>query len=139
MRASSPPRKPSWSRARTSRNSEPPCLAVSERWWLPSQAGGGAGLDGLLLVRERRMPEAVAALEKAAALAPDNPHYAFVYAIALDSTGKPAKALAVLAEAQRRFPGDREILDGLVDISRRVGDDAAAARWGTLRAQLDRE
>jgi tetratricopeptide (TPR) repeat protein len=94
---------------------------------------------GLLLVRERRLPDAVPILAKAAELDPTNPHYAYVYAIALESTGKPAKALAVLEAAQRRFPADREVLSALADIAARVGDQAAAARWAAALEQLERD
>lgn len=92
---------------------------------------------GLLLVRQRRLADAVAALGKAAELAPSNPHYAYVYAIALDSSGQTAKAISVLEAGQRRFSGDRQILSALAEFSTRVGDQAAAARWSGLLRQLD--
>ncbi len=61
---------------------------------------------GLLLVRRKDMPAALAELGRAAALAPDNPRFAYVYAVALQSTGKRREALAVaesaLAERARR-------------------------------------
>lgn len=94
---------------------------------------------GLLLVRQRRLSDAVPVLAKAAELDPDNPHYAYVYAIALDSAGQPAKALAVLETAQRRFTGDREILSALVDFSTRAGGQEVAARWAEKLKQLDQE
>lgn len=94
---------------------------------------------GLLLVRQQQLTDAVAALAKAAALDAANPHYAYVYAIALDSAGQPVKALTVLAAAQRRFTGDREILTALAEIAARVGDQAAAARWSTALKQLDQD
>lgn len=92
---------------------------------------------GLLLVRQRRLADAVAVLAKAAELDPNNPHYAYVYAVALDSTSQPAKALAMLGAAQRRFTGDREILSALVDMSTRAGDESASKRWRELLSQLD--
>jgi Tfp pilus assembly protein PilF len=84
---------------------------------------------GLTLVREKRLPDAIVELAKAATLAPDVPRYAYAYALALDRTGEHARALAVLAEAQRRFTGDREILEALVQLSLAAGDAEAAAGW----------
>src|SRR5262249_7992196 len=62
---------------------------------------------GLLLVRQKDMPAALAELQKAAELAPDDLHFAYVYAVALNGTGKPREALAVTDAALRRAPGDR--------------------------------
>jgi predicted CXXCH cytochrome family protein len=64
---------------------------------------------GLLLVRKKDMPAAIAELKKAAELAPDDPHFAYVYAVALDGTGKRQEALAATESALRRAPGDREL------------------------------
>ena len=54
---------------------------------------------GLLLVRQRKYPEALPELRDASDLAPDNPRYAYVYAVALNSTGAPTEALASLERA----------------------------------------
>jgi tetratricopeptide (TPR) repeat protein len=64
---------------------------------------------GLLLVRQKRMREALPQLERAATGNPNAPRYAFVYALALDSVGDRVRALEVLREARARHPGDREI------------------------------
>ena len=84
---------------------------------------------GLVLVREKRRTEALPELAKAAELSPENPHYAYVYAVALDSLGQHAKARSVLEQAQQHFTGDRDILTALVQLSARDGDSAAASRW----------
>jgi tetratricopeptide (TPR) repeat protein len=84
---------------------------------------------GLTLVREKRMPDAIGEFARAATLAPDVPRYAYAYALALDRTGEHARALAVLADAQRRFTGDREILEALVQFSLAAGDAEAAVGW----------
>jgi Flp pilus assembly protein TadD len=73
---------------------------------------------GLLQARKRRYPEAIAELGKASSLDPDNPRYAYVYAVALSSAGKPGPALRVLKEAYRSRPYDREVLLGLASILR---------------------
>lgn len=78
--------------------------------------GDDAGLQyalGLLLVREQRRDEALAALAAAARGAPDVPRYAYVYALALDGAGRRADAIAVLEAAHRRASGDRDILAAL--------------------------
>lgn len=81
---------------------------------------------GLALVRVKRLPEAVAELEKAAELAPDDPHYACVYGLALEP-GNPSRARAVLEKAQSRHPGDRELLEALAAVHARAGDWTATA------------
>jgi tetratricopeptide (TPR) repeat protein len=92
---------------------------------------------GLLLVRQKRADEALTELAKAAQQSPENQRYAYVYAIALDSLGQHAKALRVLAEAQRRFTGDRDILVALVQFSAQGGDRAAATHWAQKLRALD--
>jgi Flp pilus assembly protein TadD len=84
---------------------------------------------GLLQARQRRYADAVAEFGKASSLAPDNPRYAYVYAIALTSTGKPDPALRVLGEAYRRHPYDREVLLGLASILRDQGRAKEAMRY----------
>ncbi len=92
---------------------------------------------GLLLVRQKRMPEALTELATAARLGREVPRFAYVHAIALNSTGQHAKALALLGEAQRRFPGERNILVALVQLSRQAGNGEAAARWAEKLRDLD--
>ena len=77
---------------------------------------------GLLLVRRQATAEALVEIERAAILAPDESRYAYVYGVALNSAGDTRKALAVLADAHRRTPADRELLWALATISR---DDGA--------------
>jgi tetratricopeptide (TPR) repeat protein len=64
---------------------------------------------GLLLVREKRLEDALPELQKAATLDTTNARYSYVYGVALHSAGQTEKALAVLEDARRRFPGDRDI------------------------------
>jgi predicted CXXCH cytochrome family protein len=93
---------------------------------------------GLSLVRQKRMRDALAALRRAAELAPDVPQYAYVLAIGLHDSGDRLGAIAVLTEAQRRRPGSRELLSALAQYSAELGDSAAATRWAQqLRALND--
>ena len=66
------------------------------------------------------------------------PRYAYAYALGLHGTGERAKALSVLAAAQARFTGDREILAALVQLSAEAGEPEAAARWGQKLQAVDR-
>ena len=76
---------------------------------------------GLLLARTGRSTEAVTELGKAAALAPSSARYAYVYAVALNSSGAGDRALAVLKTAHDRHPGDPDILIALATINRDRG------------------
>jgi Flp pilus assembly protein TadD len=99
---------------------------------------------GLSLVRQQRLPEALAELAKATELHPDVPRYAYVYSIALREMGHIQQALQVLQDAHHRHPSDPQILVALADYSRQVGDRQAAIAWarklvalspGDVRAQ----
>jgi len=94
---------------------------------------------GLLLVREQRHDEAVSALGRAAELAPDRARYAYVYGIALHSTGQAERGLAVLAEAQRRHPTDWEILLALASFHRDAGAVSKARDYAARLLALDPE
>ena len=90
---------------------------------------------GLLRVRQRDYPDAIAELRRASALAPDDQRFVYTYAIALNATGDGPEALAVLQRAQQRFPANEEILSALVSFSRDRGDMPAALKYavGLLR------
>jgi Tfp pilus assembly protein PilF len=85
---------------------------------------------GLLLARQQRYPEAIAALARAARLDPRDARYAYVYAVALDSTGKRRDALRVLEANHSRHPADRDTLLALTTINRDLGAREAASRYG---------
>ena len=53
--------------------------------------------------------EALSTLEEATLLAPEEARYAYVYAIALNSAGRPQDAIAILKMANARHPVDGEI------------------------------
>jgi len=84
---------------------------------------------GLSLVRQKRLEEAAAELELAARLSPDEARYVYVYAVALNSTGKPGQAILVLQGAHNRFPGNADILSALVAFHRETGNTAAASTY----------
>jgi predicted CXXCH cytochrome family protein len=73
------------------------------------ESGDAHHMLGLLYVRTGRTSQSVSLLRKASELAPDNPQYALVHALALIETGDRPRGLAILATAQRRFPHDTQI------------------------------
>lgn len=84
---------------------------------------------GLSLIRRQQAAAAVAELQQAATLNPDNPRYIYVYAVALNSTGKPDEALLVLQGAHNRFPNNLDILGALIAFNRDQGNTGAASRY----------
>jgi tetratricopeptide (TPR) repeat protein len=64
---------------------------------------------GLSLVRLQRHGAALEHFRAAAELRPDEPHYRYVRAVALHSTGDEKGAEAVLREALARFPGHPDL------------------------------
>jgi tetratricopeptide (TPR) repeat protein len=76
---------------------------------------------GLLRIRQRRLPEALVALQRAANLMPDRARYVYVFAVALNSAGRVREALEELSRAHERHPGDREILVALATVNRDNG------------------
>ena len=91
---------------------------------------------GLLLVRQHNYAEALEQLRQASELAPDNVRYAYVYAIALNSTGAVAQAMALLERTHRQHPTDTDVLVALVSIARDNGDLATALRYARELAAL---
>jgi Flp pilus assembly protein TadD len=92
---------------------------------------------GLSLVRQKRMVEAVEALEQAVRLSPNNARYVYVYAVALNSMDETSKAIMVLQGAHNRFPNNTDILNALVAFHRDNGNTKAARTYADkLRSLL---
>jgi Flp pilus assembly protein TadD len=68
---------------------------------------------------------------------PDNARYAYVYAVALNSSGAAVEALALLEEAHQQHPADRNVLMALVSFARDNGDFTAALRHARELLTLD--
>jgi predicted CXXCH cytochrome family protein len=81
---------------------------------------------GLAYARQQKRADSLRSLAAAARLAPDSPRYAYVYGVALHSYGEPARAIATLEQAHRRFTGDRTILQALASMERDRGNRARA-------------
>jgi Flp pilus assembly protein TadD len=94
---------------------------------------------GLLLVREKRVDEALEELRRAEELAPADPQIAYVLAIGLHSTGETDKALAVLRRAHGRSPAAQPLLVALTTINRDRGALDAARAWAGKLAEVSPE
>ena len=68
---------------------------------------------GLLYVRTGKRKDALPLFERASALAPNNPQYALVYAVALVESGERAKGIKVLESAAQRFPDNSAVRQAL--------------------------
>ena len=71
-------------------------------------------LYGLHLIRAKNYQQALAYLQRATELADAQPRHAYVYAVALDSTGQTKQAIKVLQQANRRWPNQYDLLLTLV-------------------------
>jgi Flp pilus assembly protein TadD len=74
-------------------------------------------------------------LDQAARLAPDDARYTYVYAVALNSAGRPAEAIAALVRATARWPGDRDLRLALITMQRDAGRGEAARASAARAAQ----
>ncbi len=98
---------------------------------VPDDAGMEHAL-GLLLVRRKRLDEALPHLRQAAQRAQDQPRYAYVYALGLQGAGDPESALQVLREANQRHPGNQEIIAALANLYQELGDEQRARYYADL-------
>ena len=102
----------------------------------PKDAGLHHAL-GLTLVRLKRQDEALAELARAAELEPDRARYPYVYAVALDASGRRADAIQALKDNLARHPADRDTLSALVSFNRDAGDVAAALTYAEQLAKIE--
>ena len=64
---------------------------------------------GLHLVRNENQQPGLKELQSAAELQPENPRFAYVFAVALNSLGQPVEAIEYLYDVKSEFPGDFDI------------------------------
>jgi len=81
---------------------------------------------GLLLVRQKKLPQAIDHLRLAAESPTTSERYVYVYAIALNSSGKEEQALSILEEAHQHYPRNTEIIYALVSINQELGNKERA-------------
>lgn len=97
---------------------------------------------GLTLTRQKRPDDALDEFRTASQLEPDRSRYAYVYAVALHSSGRLGESIEVLKDNLARHPDDRESLSALVTFSRDSGNIAAALEYAERLSRLvpnDRE
>lgn len=92
---------------------------------------------GLWLVRNGQSAAALAELKTAAELGEQNPRFAYVYAVAIADSGKPADAMAILRDSLERHPYDRDSLIALAVYERQAGNLEAAAAHADLLLRLE--
>jgi len=91
---------------------------------------------GLTLTREKRPGDALAEFRAAVELEPDRSRYAYVYAVALHSSGSIDEAMKALKENLARHPDDRDTLMALVTFSRDAGDIGVALEYAEQLARI---
>jgi predicted CXXCH cytochrome family protein len=104
-----------------------------------ASSGQDAGLHhalGLALTRQKRADEALAEFRMATELEPDRARYAYVYAVALHSSGGIDESLKVLKKNLARHPADYDTLLALATFSRDAGDIAAALGYAEQLSQI---
>jgi tetratricopeptide (TPR) repeat protein len=94
----------------------------------PQDAGLHHAL-GLTLTRQKRAPEALSEFRVATELEPDRNRYAYVYAVALHTSGHGDESIEILKQNLVRHPDDRDTLLALVTFSRDSGDVVSALQY----------
>lgn len=93
---------------------------------------------GLLLVRQKRLKDALAPLGAAVGMAPGNASYAYVYALALYEAGQTAAAIDTFKLSLKEHPYDRDSLEALVGMLRDRGSDPEASSFAQRLEQVER-
>ncbi len=91
---------------------------------------------GLNLTRLKRPDAALTEFRTAAELEPDRSRYAYVYAVALHSSGRVDDSMKVLKDTLVRHPNDRETLLALVTFNRDSGDIGAALEYAEQLSRI---
>jgi predicted CXXCH cytochrome family protein len=81
---------------------------------------------GLLLVRTQRHADAMASLARAYELGAADPRMGYVYGVALDSSGRSARAIEVWEDVATQHPNDADVLGALVGSLQRAGESERA-------------
>jgi len=91
---------------------------------------------GLLLVREGRPEAGIDYLRLAAQSPTATVRYKYVYAIALNSSGKEEEAVKILEKAQHDDPANTDILMALVSIYREQGNFKMASHYEAMLRKM---
>ena len=101
--------------------------------------GLDAGLHhalGLTLTRQKRPDDALAEFRTATELEPDRSRYAYVYAVALHSSGRIDESMKVLKENLARHPDDRDTLLALITFNRDAGEIGTALEYAEQLSRI---
>ncbi|MEJ2178391.1 MAG: multiheme c-type cytochrome [Gammaproteobacteria bacterium] len=90
---------------------------------------------GLLLIRTNQYAEANDALRKATELEQDNVRFRYVYAIALQSSGKIMEAIQELEKAYETFPADTNVLNGLINFNQQIKNQEKVLKYAKALSQ----
>jgi tetratricopeptide (TPR) repeat protein len=90
----------------------------------------------LLKIRQKQYGDVMSLLAKATALEPDNLGYSYMYAVALNSSGHPDQAIAILQQAHEKHPADRQMLIGLVAFEREKANFPSAINYARQLVEL---
>ncbi len=91
---------------------------------------------GLLYVRQKKLNDALSSFKKAVELEPQNIRYKYVYAVALDSTDQPDKAIEVLRQAHEQRPANREVLYALISYHQKAGNIEKAKDYAEVLIEV---
>ncbi|BFM14028.1 tetratricopeptide repeat protein [Maricurvus nonylphenolicus] len=91
---------------------------------------------GLLLIRTKRMSEAVESLQKAASLDASNMRYGYIYVLGLKELGQLQKAQAELSQLIKRFPNQADLLGIQLQLAHQQKQWAVALRAAEQLLQL---
>jgi len=94
---------------------------------------------GLSLARQQQTVASLRALREATRLAPGEPRFAYVYAVALNDSGQVREALAVLGQALKQSPYNGDLLVALTYYSAAAGERGAARGYVQRLLALDPE
>ncbi|MEE4377435.1 MAG: tetratricopeptide repeat protein [Candidatus Competibacteraceae bacterium] len=95
---------------------------------------------GLLQVRSEQLDGAIDSLSQAAELAPEQTHYLYVYALALDKAGKHEKTIQTLQTVLDREPAHRDAAITLANIHlQRSDEDSARKVLDEIKQQLPQD
>ncbi|MGA8172992.1 MAG: tetratricopeptide repeat protein [Methylocystis sp.] len=94
---------------------------------------------GLSLIRQRRPNDALSELAEAVQQMPENPRFAYVYAVALHDLGKPEQGVSVLRAALTKSPNDADLLSALTSYELEKGDFSSALSHAEMLVRLDPE
>jgi predicted CXXCH cytochrome family protein len=89
---------------------------------------------GLARVRLRDATGALASFRTASQLAPEDAHFGYVYAVALNANHETPRAIAEIDRGLARHPDDRDLLEAAVAFRREIGDRSGAAHYARLLA-----